>query len=202
LECRGITIKGAGDNGMLLSGDNNIIDDCTFRENHDTGLQLSRYNTNYDSISEWPSNNTIKNCLSTENIDSDREDADGFASKLTSGKGNLFENCEAIYNCDDGWDLYTKSETGAIGAVTFKNCEASNNGKFTDGSSTSGDGNGFKLGDDTASVAHELYDCVANNNRKHGYTGNGNPAAILLDNCIASGNGEKDFTRLDNAIIK
>jgi hypothetical protein len=30
------------------------------------------------------------------------------------------------------------------------------------------DGNGFKLGDDTASVAHILKNCVANYNYKHG----------------------------------
>jgi hypothetical protein len=200
-EINGITILGAGDNGMLLAGSNNTIDNCTFRENHDSGLQLSRYNTSYDSIDEWPSNNLIVNCLSTENIDSGREDADGYAPKLTCGEGNVFRSCVAKYNCDDGWDLYTKESTGAIGVVTLEDCESIGNGKFTDGSSTDGDGNGYKLGDDTASVAHILIDCVATNNRKHGFTGNGNPAAIILDNCSGSGNGEDLFNRLDNAIF-
>ncbi|MEN8908326.1 MAG: right-handed parallel beta-helix repeat-containing protein [Clostridiales bacterium] len=197
-----VTIKGAGDNGMLLSGDNNIIEECTFRENHDTGLQLSRYNTSYDSVSEWPSNNLIKNCLSTENIDSGREDADGFAPKLTAGEGNKFVDCRAEYNCDDGWDLYTKSDTGKIGVVKFENCVAEGNGKFRDGEETKGDGNGYKLGDDTASVAHELKNCQAIDNNKHGFTGNGNPAKIILDNCTGSGNAEKLFDRLDNAVKK
>ena len=193
---KGITIRGAGDNGMLLAGHNNRIEDCTFRENHDTGLQLSRYNTSYNSISQWPSNNLIIDCLSTENIDSGREDADGFAAKLTSGVGNKFVNCVATYNCDDGWDLYTKSNTGAIGVVTMENCEASYNGKFTNGSTTGGDGNGFKLGDDTASVAHILKNCKANNNAKHGFTGNGNPATFIMDNCTGTGNGGDLFNRL------
>ncbi|MGB8456029.1 MAG: hypothetical protein WCD89_27415 [Anaerocolumna sp.] len=64
--------------------------------------------------SQWPSNNLITGCLSTENIDSGREDADSFAAKLTCGNGNKFVDCISIYNCDDGWDLYTKSEIGPI----------------------------------------------------------------------------------------
>lgn len=197
---KGITIKGAGDNGMLLAGHHNIIDNCIFRENHDSGLQLSRLNTSYTSISQWPSYNLITDCISTENVDSGRENADGFAAKLTSGVGNKFVNCKAFYNCDDGWDLYTKADTGAIGVVTFENCEASNNGKFTDGSLTGGDGNGFKLGDDTASVAHKLKDCKANNNVKNGYTGNGNPATFVMINCTGTGNGQSLFDRIKSTI--
>lgn len=193
---KGITIKGAGDNGMLLAGHYNRIEDCIFRENHDSGLQLSRYNTSYTNISQWPSNNLIINCLSTENMDSGREDADGFAAKLTCGVGNRFVNCVATYNCDDGWDLYTKKDTGAIGVVTMEGCEASYNGKFTNGTLTGGDGNGFKLGDDTASVPHVLKNCKANYNAKHGYTGNGNPATFIMDNCTGTGNGGKLFDRI------
>lgn len=199
---KGITIKGAGDNGMLLAGHNNRIEDCIFRENHDSGLQLSRYNTSYNSIDQWPSNNLIIGCLSTENIDSGREDADGFAAKLTCGKGNKFVNCVANYNCDDGWDLYTKSDTGPIGVVTLENCEASYNGKFTNGSITGGDGNGYKLGDDTASVPHVLKNCKANYNAKHGYTGNGNPATFIMDNCTGTGNGGKLFDRITSTTSK
>ena len=193
---KGVTIKGAGDNGMLLAGHNNIIQECIFRENRDSGLQLSRYNSSYNSISQWPSNNLIIDCLSTENVDSGREDADGFAAKLTCGEGNRFINCTATYNCDDGWDLYTKSDTGAIGVVVMEGCVAMYNGKFPDGSLTDGDGNGFKLGDDTASVPHKLKDCVASYNAKHGYTGNGNPATFVMINCTGTGNGGSLYNRL------
>src|SRR5687768_3883900 len=64
---RGIIIESAGDNGLLLSGDNNTIESCIFRRNADSGLQLSRYNTSYNSISQWPSNNLILNCESYDN---------------------------------------------------------------------------------------------------------------------------------------
>lgn len=196
---KGVTIQEAGDNGMLLAGSNNKIEACTFAKNHDSGLQLSRYNTSYNSIDQWPSNNLIVDCISRENMDSGREDADGYAPKLTSGRGNVFRNCKALYNCDDGWDMYTKSETGAIGIVTLENCEAIGNGKFVSGGDTGGDGNGYKLGDDTAPVPHILKNCVANDNKKHGFTGNGNPAKIILENCSGSGNGQKLFDRLENA---
>lgn len=196
---KGITIKEAGDNGMLLSGHNNIIDGCIFTENHDSGLQLSRYNTSYNSIDKWPSNNLIVDCISTLNFDSGLEDADGFAPKLTCGEGNIFRNCKALYNCDDGWDMYTKSTTGRIGVIVLENCEAIGNGYDMNGNKTGGDGNGYKLGDDTASVAHILKNCVANNNAKHGFTGNGNPAKIIMENCGGSGNAQKLFDRLDNA---
>ncbi|HEX6426596.1 MAG TPA: right-handed parallel beta-helix repeat-containing protein, partial [Niastella sp.] len=66
---RGIIIESAGDNGMLLSGDNNTIESCIFRRNADSGLQLSRYNTSYTSISQWPSNNLILNCEAYDNKD-------------------------------------------------------------------------------------------------------------------------------------
>ena len=133
-----------------------------------------------------------------DNYDTDDgEDADGYVPKLTCGTGNIFRGCRALYNCDDGVDCYTKDDTGPIGAVRFENCEASNNGKTsTGGGTTDGDGNGYKLGDDTAAVQHYLIDCVANNNKKHGYTGNGNPGPITLVNCTGSGNGGDLFDRL------
>lgn len=193
---KGITIKGAGDNGMLLAGNYNRIDNCIFRENHDSGLQLSRYNTSYTTMDKWPSYNLIIGCTSTQNMDSTLENADGFAAKLTSGVGNKFQNCTSTYNCDDGWDLYTKSDTGPIGVVTMEGCIAAYNGKYPSGSVTGGDGNGFKLGDDTASVAHKLKDCQANYNAKCGYTGNGNPATFVMVNCTGTGNGQALFDRI------
>ena len=59
---------------------------------------------------QWPANNLILSSESHDNADSDGEDADGFASKLTSGPGNVFRYTVSHNNIDDGWDLYTKSE--------------------------------------------------------------------------------------------
>lgn len=189
---KGITITEAADNGMLLSGDNNVLEQCVFEANHDSGLQVSRYNTKYDSIEEWPSNNLIKNCTSFNNSDIEGENADGFAAKLTCGEGNVFDGCLAYCNSDDGWDLYAKTSTGKIGVVTIKNCIAFRNGKLTDGTgSADGDMNGFKLGSSqgaSTATPHIVENCIAFENGAHGFTDNGNKSGIQLINCTSFNN--------------
>ena len=185
----GVTFKGAADNGMLLSGDHNTLEMCVFTENHDTGLQVSRYQTSYANISQWPSNNLIKNCTSYNNSDITGENADGFAAKLTCGEGNVFDGCMSYNNSDDGWDLYAKTATGPIGVVTLKNCIAFRNGKLTDGSgSAGGDMNGFKLGGSGVGTPHVLINCIAFENGAHGFTDNNNPTAVTLVNCTSFNN--------------
>lgn len=197
---RGITIERAGDNGMLLSGNYNTIENCVFRRNNDSGLQLSRYNTEADQISEWPSYNTIVGCEAYDNSDPDHEDADGFAAKLTCGVGNVFRDCISHHNIDDGWDLYTKSETGPIGIVVFENCIAHNNGTLTDGSTSGGgDKNGFKLGSSAHNINHELRRCIAFNNGKHGFTDNGNVGNIKFYNLTSYNNGDYNYHVRDGA---
>ncbi|GLB51673.1 hypothetical protein NBRC110019_07120 [Neptunitalea chrysea] len=197
---KGITIEGAGDNGMLLSGNYNHIEDCIFKENRDTGLQLSRYDTDYDSISEWPSNNTIEDCEAYDNKDPDNEDADGFAAKLTCGTGNKFIRCVAHHNIDDGWDLYTKSDTGAIGIVYFEECISHNNGSLTNGSTSgNGDKNGYKLGSSAHNINHQLVRCIAFNNGKHGFADNGNVGNIKFVNCTSYNNTQYNYHTRDNA---
>lgn len=194
-----IDICNAGDNGMLLSGDHNVIELCRFYANHDSGLQISRYNTSYNSIEQWPSYNTILNCTAYDNKDIKTcENADGFAAKLTCGEGNVFDGCISYCNSDDGWDLYAKPATGPIGVVTIKNCIAFGNGKLTDGSgSANGDMNGFKLGGSNGAcpTPHVVENCLAFNNGATGFTDNGNGGAIKMSNCIAVNNGIYDKTK-------
>ena len=191
---KGITIRNAGDNGMLLSGNNNTIDNCIFEKNKDTGLQLSRYTTSYTSISQWPSNNLILNCEAFDNKDAGSENADGFAAKLTCGEGNIFRGCISHNNIDDGWDLYTKTDTGPIGIILFENCVAYNNGTLTtSGTSGSGDKNGFKLGGEGIGVNHILRRCVAFGNGKHGFTDNNNLGSIEMSNNTSYNNAESNF---------
>lgn len=191
---KGITIRRAGDNGMLLSGNNNTIDNCVFEKNRDTGLQLSRYTTTYTSISQWPSNNLILNCESFDNKDAGSENADGFAAKLTCGVGNIFRGCIARNNIDDGWDLYTKTDTGPIGIILFEDCVAYNNGTLTtSGTSGSGDKNGFKLGGEGIGVNHIVRRCIAFGNGKHGFTDNNNLGSIEMSNNTSVNNAESNF---------
>lgn len=191
---KGLIIERAGDNGVLLSGNNNTIENCIFRGNNDSGLQLSRYNTSYTTISQWPANNLILGCEAYDNKDPDNEDADGFAAKLTSGTGNVFRNCVSHHNIDDGWDLYTKSDTGPIGAILLENCIAHSNGTLTTGgTSGNGDKNGFKLGGEDISVNHTVRRCVAFLNGQHGFTYNRNLGTIEMSNNTAYNNTERNF---------
>ena len=203
----GIDVCGAGDNGMYIGGSYNTIEYSEFYNNRDTGLQLGRSFSEYNSIYQWPSYNLVKNCTSHNNYDNETfgENADGFAAKLTVGFGNVFDGCIAYRNSDDGWDLYAKTDSGNIGTVIIYNCVAFENGYLeytrdecnslfptydknmpyhTSEKSTNpymtrdGDGNGFKLGGSIMEGDVILYNCLSYNNRMHGVTDNSNPGYI------------------------
>jgi len=185
-------ITGAGDNGILLSGNHNKVELMKLYGNRDTGLQISRYRTDAANISDWPSYNLVLNCTSFNNLDTDNEeDADGFAAKLTCGEGNVFDGCMAYNNSDDGWDLFAKTETGPIGTVTIKNCIAFRNGRTeTSQLHPQNDGNGFKLGGSGVGSPHQVINCLAFENLHCGFTDNNNPKLAKLVNCTAVNNGE------------
>ncbi|WP_264028969.1 polysaccharide lyase family 1 protein [Cellulosimicrobium sp. SH8] len=190
----GIVVEHAGDNGILLGGSNNVIERVVTRYNHDTGLQLSRLVAGAPA-SEWPSNNLILSSESHDNADSDGEDADGFAAKLTSGPGNVFRHTVSHNNIDDGWDLYTKSDTGPIGPVTIENSLAYENGTLSDGGQAgNGDRNGYKLGGEDIKVDHVVRNSFAVDNGKHGFTDNSNPGSITVSGNVAVGNAERNFS--------
>jgi hypothetical protein len=193
----GINVTGAGDNGMYIGGNNNIVELCVFYANRDSGLQIAREKSSMSSMSDWPSNNLILNCTAYDNADpATGENADGFACKLTCGNGNVFDGCIAYCNCDDGWDLYAKEATGSIGVVTIKNCVAYNNGRLTTNSSyANGDMNGFKLGGSNGKVptAHVVTNCLAVGNGHDGFTDNGNGGALNVSYCTSYGNAKVNF---------
>ena len=145
----------------------------------------------------------VRYCISHDNADSAMNNADGFAAKLTVGEGNSFVSCVAYNNADDGWDLFSKIETGAIEKVVVDKCVAYNNGVLSDGRS-GGDGNGFKLGGDGIGVEHVLSNSIAFNNLSNGVTSNSNPKC-KVENVISwnnwgynitlygKGDGERDY---------
>jgi pectate disaccharide-lyase len=189
----GITVERAGDNGILLAGNNNIIERTVTRFNRDSGLQLSRMVADAPS-SQWPSNNLILSTVSHDNADSDGEDADGFAPKLTVGPGNVFRYTVSHHNIDDGYDLYTKSDTGPIGVVTIEDSLAYGNGTLSDGSQAgAGDRNGFKLGGEDIAVNHVVRRTIAYDNGKHGFTYNRNLGTITMSDNVGIGNAERNF---------
>ncbi|KWX70151.1 hypothetical protein AML91_28250 [Paenibacillus jilunlii] len=192
---KGLEVKGAGDNGIFIGGNYNIIENVETHHNRDSGLQISRYASTATSMSDWPSYNQVIGVYSHDNFDPDNgEDADGFAAKLTIGPGNVFDKCISAWNTDDGWDLYTKTDTGPIGIVTIKNSVAYKNGQTSDGNTTTNsDGNGFKLGGDKIAVNHIVTNSVAFQNKKHGFTYNSNPGSIQLTNSTSWSNGQSNF---------
>lgn len=189
----GLVVRNAGDNGIYIGGSHNIVRNCNVYGCMDTGIQLGRANSSQTLITEWPSYNLIENCTSHDNADPNGEDSDGFACKLTTGVGNVFKGCIAYNNIDDGWDLYTKADSGAIGWVTLEDCVAFNNGITSYGlGKDSSDGNGFKLGGESIAVQHVVKNCIAFNNLAHGFTDNSNPGSIWLENCTAFNNSVRE----------
>jgi hypothetical protein len=190
---KGLVVERAGDNGIFVGGSNNILERTVTRFNRDTGLQLSRMASSTPS-SQWPSNNLILSAESHDNADSDGEDADGFAAKLTSGPGNVFRYAVSHNNIDDGWDLYTKTDTGPIGTVTIEDSLAYDNGTLTDGSQAgNGDRNGYKLGGDDIPVNHVVRRSIAYHNGKHGFTYNSNPGSMTVSDNISIDNAQRNY---------
>ncbi len=190
----GIVVEHAGDNGIFVGGSDNIIERTVTRYNHDTGLQLSRISSTTPR-DQWPADNLILSAESHDNADSDGEDADGFAAKLTVGPGNVFRHAVSHNNIDDGWDLYTKTDTGAIGAVTIEDSLSYGNGTLSDGTqNSSGDRNGFKLGGEDISVDHVIRGNIAYDNGKHGFTYNRNLGTMQVTDNVSIDNEERNYS--------
>ncbi len=177
---KGIDIKGAGDNGMYVSGSFNIIEFCSFYENKDTGLQLGG----------GASNNQIINCDSYFNADPSQGNADGFAPKLDVGTNNYFYGCRAWQNSDDGWDGYMRGADDV--STTLENCWCFMNGYLKGGSASTGNGNGYKMGgSDDKTLMHNftLKNCIAFDNRVKGFDQNNNKGSMTIYNGSAYRNG-------------
>ncbi len=190
---KGIDIMKARDNGMYISGSNNIIEFCSFFENEDSGLQLSG----------GASNNTIINCDSYFNKDATSENADGFACKLDVGTGNAFKGCRSWQNSDDGWDGYMRPSDNV--STTLDSCWSFRNGYLKSGalSGVNGDGNGFKMGgSDLSNLRHNmpLTHCVAFYNRKRGFDQNNNKGSMTLYNNTSFSNAGGNYIMNSNTL--
>jgi hypothetical protein len=186
---KGFTIRYAGDNGLYISGSNNIIEFCAFYENCDSGLQLD----------SGASNNQIINCDSYYNYDylSDPNggNADGFSPKLTVGTDNYFYGCRSWQNSDDGYDGYLSTSDDVN--TTYENCWCFKNGYLKSGADSNGNGNGFKMGGSTAKDKRHnvIYkNCLSFNNRVKGFDQNNDKGSITLYNCTAFSNGTNNYS--------
>ncbi|WP_051556591.1 bacterial Ig-like domain-containing protein [Alkalihalobacterium bogoriense] len=181
--------KSAGNTkGYTIGGSHNIVENVRVFEHGDTGLQISRTDPSTPR-EEWPAFNTVLNSVSFDNRDPSENNADGFAAKLTVGEGNVFSGSIAHNNIDDGWDLYTKVGTGAIGAVTIENSIAFHNGTLTNGYEGNAGKNGFKLGGEGVHVGHVIKNSIAFENGYFGFTSNSNPGVIAENNIGVNNKG-------------
>lgn len=183
----GLTFTKAKDNGMYITGTDNVIELCVFSENEDSGLQLSA----------GAARNKIINCDSYYNKDATNENADGFACKLDVGDSNYFKGCRAWQNSDDGWDGYLRPSDNVN--TFIDSCWSFRNGYLkTDViSGANGDGNGFKMGgSDATDLRHNqtLTHCVAFYNRKRGFDQNNNRGSMTLYNNTAFANAGGNFS--------
>ena len=181
-----VTNSANGKDGIHVAGSYNVLDSVNTYNNGNTGIQISRF-SNVQAKSDWPAYNTIKNCTSHNNADAGYEDADGFAAKLTIGKGNVFVGCIAHNNADDGWDLFAKVETGNIPAVVIMNCVAYANGYLEDGTDA-GNGNGFKMGGSSLAGGHVLLNSVAFENKAKGIDSNSCPDNVVVSSTSYNNN--------------
>jgi Secretion system C-terminal sorting domain len=200
---KGVVIQGAGDNGLQVTGSNNVVENCVFRWNCDSGLQMKS-----------GSNNLIKNCDSYENFDYKTGgtsspdyggNADGFADKQYENSGaNTYKGCRSWFNSDDGWDSYEK-----IGNTVYDSCwcyanapvsyDMTDHIRFKTDSATwfyqfknsggryvvanYGNGNGFKVGGNYTSNNATLSFCVSALNKVKGFDQNNNNGLMTLYNC-------------------
>lgn len=208
---KGITFQNAKDNGVKVEGSYNIFENCTFRGNNDTGLQIGMFKDwSIEETKSFPvkgtpefnpgytycRGNKVINCDAYNNYDAvsftgsdDGGDADGFACKLFPGPGTEFYGCRAWNNSDDNWDLYM-----VYHPVVIDHCWAWNAAIDANGNKTPGNGNGFKLGGggsaggsafDQSTGAHVVMNCVSFSNTVKGFDQNNAYEGMYLFNNVA-----------------
>jgi hypothetical protein len=183
---RGLNQQFAGHNGIVISGNSNLIENCFVYGNTNTGLHI----TGGSSGATFPAYNLILNCDSSRNYDPPvGGNADGFTAKWNVGPGNVFSGCRAWENSDDGWDLWM-----ATSPVLITNCWSWHHGyNWWNSPSYNGNGNGFKLGGNYVGTPHRIVRCAAFSNAANGIDQNNNTAGQTVDNNTCWANGGKNI---------
>lgn len=185
---RGLEIKNGSDRGLQIrstSADQpavgNLIENCHSHHNGGSGF----------IVSEHAHNNRFVDCLAEEQ--QDPGSGDGFqAAGGTSPTDNEFIDCVARNNADDGFDMWDGEHSYLL------RCEATGNGETSNGQT--GDGNGYKLGNDfdSSSGGHRLERCLAWKNTERGFNTNASSIPNEIVNCTAWNTGT-GFRTVDNA---
>ncbi len=171
-------------NGLVIEkgASYNIIENVSSHHNHFSGFMLTRA----------AAHNTLIGCKAYDNFDrggsqGEGGNADGFGTGSRIGNdqyigvGNVFIDCSAWHNSDDGFDFWKSGNP-----VTVINCKAYENGL------ADGDGNGFKLGPQNPlhpNDTHIVINAKAWRNRQNGFDYNDNRSPLTLYGNIAYANG-------------
>lgn len=209
IQLKNIIIRYAGHKGLFAKTHNSIFENIDTYGNCDCGFQL-----------KYSSNTKVINCSSYDNFGymllKNNEpkfgfNSDGFCDKQYTGPGNIWINCKAWNNSDDGFDFYeriTPEESPSI----MENCVAFNNGYLEKDISKNprieidkvffdnceynlenypsyGCGNGFKIGGNFTKHIVILKNCIAFNNKRNGIGQNENLGNMTLYKCLSCGNG-------------
>lgn len=186
---KGLTFCNAGDNGMKMEGSYIVIENCTFRDNKDTGLQIgfgkgSKGENTRNPDFYFGRYIIVLNCDAYNNYDTKTSggNADGFATKLYPGPGIEFHGCRSWGNSDDGWDFYY-----TFFPYIVDNCWSMNNGF------DKGNGNGFKMGggkqgETMSNGAHIFTNCISIDNKSKGFDQNNHDEGTYMINCVSARN--------------
>ena len=188
----GLTFRESPSAGLFVCGSGSRITNCEAYANADTGILLcARPGA---ERADWPAYNIVEDCDSHDNRDPGGGNADGFGAKLSVAEGNRFYRCIAHHNADDGFDLYTKSSIGPVGAVTLERCVAYENGHVSSEKASRSRSVGFKLGGENQPVPHVVENCIAWRNGGGGFSSNSNPT-LRLSHLTAWDNGPPELGR-------
>ena len=151
----------------------------SFFENRNSGLEINK----------GGNHTLVVNVDAYRNYDPKKKGgmADGFASKQTQGAGNVFINCRAWENSDDGFDFFV-----LFYSVIVYDSWAFRNGVNVFGYAAElfdGNGNGFKMGGNKAQANHRCTRCIAFDNPVKGFDQNNNTGGITVEQSLAYRNG-------------
>lgn len=175
----GLGITRAGYQGAYVTGSYNSFFNASFYENRNSGLEINK----------GGNHTLVVNADSYRNYDPKKKGgmADGFASKQTQGAGNVFINCRAWENSDDGFDFYDSPDSVMVyDSWTFRN------GVNVFGYSSDiwvVNGNGFKMGGNGAQANHRCTRCIAFDNVAKGFDQNNNSGGVTVEQSIGYRNG-------------
>jgi hypothetical protein len=180
----GFHVRGTPDKtkGIVIGGSNNLLTRIMTYNIGDTGMQMSLSDSH--PVRFWPRDNRVMWSESFNNLDQAQTDADGFAAKLTVGERNVFYANIAHHNNDDGWDLFTKRETGPIGITLIEYSIAYRQGFMLNNHRTAGGGIGFKMGGEGIGIFHLIRESLSFGNPTQ-IGSNSNPNLLVRNATVA-----------------